>query len=248
MRKTLFYIISLLAVLSMLIAGCAPAATQAPEVTQAPAATIAPTAAGPVTIRIFTNQTTSMDLPNSTLTTYFQDKFNIKFDWDITTTDCGSALEKRNLEIASGDYAELMFLTDYCDKIPQTDLIKFGQQGVFLPLNDLIDQYAPDIKAAMDKYPNYKSMITAPDGKIYGLVGYSEGCYHCFYPQKMWINTAWLEKLNLQMPKTTDEFKAVLEAFKTKDPNGNGQADENSFDRWDWTGQPNNDVDECLHL
>jgi putative aldouronate transport system substrate-binding protein len=28
------------------------------------------------------------------------------------------------------------------------------------------------------------------------------------------------------MPKTLDEFKAALEAFKTKDPNGNGAADE----------------------
>ena len=28
------------------------------------------------------------------------------------------------------------------------------------------------------------------------------------------------------MPKTTAEFKRVLEAFKTQDPNGNGIADE----------------------
>jgi putative aldouronate transport system substrate-binding protein len=68
-------------------------------------------------------------------------------------------------------------------------------------------------------------MNTAPDGKIYGLTQLVE-CYHCSYPNKMWINSSWLKKLNLQMPKTLDEFKQVLEAFKTKDPNGNGKADE----------------------
>jgi putative aldouronate transport system substrate-binding protein len=42
----------------------------------------------------------------------------------------------------------------------------------------------------------------------------------------MWLNHKWLEKLNLQMPTTTEEFKKVLEAFKNDDPNGNGKKDE----------------------
>ncbi|CAK4858142.1 unnamed protein product [Aphanomyces euteiches] len=68
-------------------------------------------------------------------------------------------------------------------------------------------------------------MNTAPDGKIYGLTGLNE-CYHCSYPNKMWLNSKWMEKLKLPEPKTTEDFKKVLEAFKTKDPNGNGKADE----------------------
>ena len=40
------------------------------------------------------------------------------------------------------------------------------------------------------------------------------------------INVSWLEKLGLEMPATMDELEAVLEAFKTQDPNGNGIADE----------------------
>ena len=55
------------------------------------------------------------------------------------------------------------------------------------------------------------------DGNIYGLVAYTQ-CFHCSYPNKMWINTKWLKKLNLKMPKTTDDFKKVLEAFKTRTP------------------------------
>ena len=68
-------------------------------------------------------------------------------------------------------------------------------------------------------------MNTAPDGNIYGLTGLNE-CFHCSYPNKMWMNTKWLEQLGLSEPTTTEEFKEVLKAFKTKDPNGNGKADE----------------------
>jgi len=42
----------------------------------------------------------------------------------------------------------------------------------------------------------------------------------------MWINQNWLDALNLKMPTTTDEFYAVLKAFKEQDPNKNGVADE----------------------
>src|SRR4029453_4320984 len=97
--------------------------------------------------------------------------------------------------------------------------------GVFLPLNGLIDQYAPNIKAAMEKEPLLKALNTAPDGNIYGLVAYSQ-CFHCSYPNKMWVNTKWLKQLGLEMPKTTAEFKAMLKAFKENDPNGNGVHDE----------------------
>jgi putative aldouronate transport system substrate-binding protein len=77
----------------------------------------------------------------------------------------------------------------------------------------------------MEKTPALKTLNTAPDGNIYGLGAYTE-CFHCSYPNKMWINTEWLKKLNLEEPKTTEEFKQMLEAFKTQDPNGNGKADE----------------------
>ena len=54
-------------------------------------------------------------------------------------------------------------------------------------------------------------------------------CYHCSVAQKAWINTEWLDALGLDMPETTEEFEAVLMAFKTQDPNGNGIADEVPF-------------------
>lgn len=43
---------------------------------------------------------------------------------------------------------------------------------------------------------------------------------------QMFINKVWLDKLGLEMPTNLDEFKDVLTAFMTQDPNGNGIPDE----------------------
>lgn len=42
----------------------------------------------------------------------------------------------------------------------------------------------------------------------------------------MFINKVWLDKLGLKVPATFDEYYTVLKAFKERDPNGNGKADE----------------------
>ncbi|WP_407669841.1 type 2 periplasmic-binding domain-containing protein [Paenibacillus albus] len=177
----------------------------------------------PVPVKVFTIQETGIDLPTNKFTAFVEDKFKMKINWELNPSD--GAKEKRQISLASGDYPDAYMLPAYIDQFSQADVLKYGKQGVLMPLNDLIDQYAPNIKAALESDPEMKAFNTAPDGNIYGLVAYSQ-CFHCSYPNKMWLNTKWLDKLGLQMPKTTEDFKKVLEAFKTKDPNGNGKADE----------------------
>jgi putative aldouronate transport system substrate-binding protein len=71
--------------------------------------------------------------------------------------------------------------------------------------------------------------MTMPDGNIYGLPFIDSGAKvvsHTAIYHKLWFNTSWLDKLGLSKPVTTDEFRNVLLAFKNRDPNGNGKADE----------------------
>jgi putative aldouronate transport system substrate-binding protein len=179
--------------------------------------------ASPVAISVFAQQESTMDLQTNEFTKLLEKKFNVKFDWDIVPYE--GAKEKRQISLASGNYADAYILTSYIDQFTQTDVLRYGKQGVFYPLNDLIDKYAPHIKAAFEKNAELRALNTAPDGNIYGLIAYND-CYHCSYPNKMWINTKWLKKLNLAMPRTTEDFRNVLKAFKERDPNGNGIADE----------------------
>src|SRR5215470_8787873 len=166
---------------------------------------------------------TNMD--TNLVTKMVSDKFKIQFRWQTTTLDAGPAKEKRQIALASGDYPDLFFLIPWVDAFTQAEVLKLGQQGVAVPLENLIKDNAPNIQKVLDSNKEYKEMATAPDGHIYTLPQWAD-CYHCTYPDKLWINSAWLKKLGLQVPKTTDDLRKVLEAFKTKDPNGNGKADE----------------------
>lgn len=89
------------------------------------------------------------------------------------------------------------------------------------PLDDLIEAYAPNIKAFLEKYPEYQQVLRGQDGLIYGLPIGDESV-HNLIDSQMWINARWLEESGLPMPETTAELKTVLEYFRDHDMNGNG--------------------------
>jgi putative aldouronate transport system substrate-binding protein len=221
MKKRLSVWIALLVTLSMLLTSCVGAGQPPAAAPEAGSAT----SAGGTRIRIFSPQSPTTDLATNSFTLEAQEMFDIAFEWETTTMDGNAAREKRQISLASGDYPDLYMLIPWVDQFSQTDLLRYGQQGVILPLNDLIEAHAPNVKAALDNYPYFKAMATAPDGNIYGLPQLIE-CYHCSFPNKMWVNTKWLDALGLEVPTTSDEYRAMLEAFKNGDPNGNGLADE----------------------
>jgi len=179
----------------------------------------------PIAINIFSPQPASRDLATNAFSLSLEKMFNVKFNWTTTTYDNTDASEKRNLALASGDYPDVFMLVPWVDQFSQIDLLKYGQQGVILPLNDLINQYAPNVKAALEKFPDFKAFATTPDGKIWGIPQFIQ-CYHCSYANKMWVNSKWLKKLNIATPVTTEDFKNMLIAFREKDANGDGQPDE----------------------
>ncbi|MFC5830652.1 hypothetical protein [Nonomuraea insulae] len=179
----------------------------------------------PGTLTIFAPQDAAVDYKTNAFTKLMSEKFKVNLQFQTTTYDAGPASEKRQISLASGDYPDVYLLVSWVDQFSQAELLKFAKQGIIVPLNDLIAKYAPNIQKAFNDTPAFKTMATAPDGKIYGLPQWND-CFHCSYSAKLWMNSAWLKKLGLKQPATTDDLRAVLTAFKTKDPNGNGKADE----------------------
>ena len=127
--------------------------------------------------------------------------------------------EKKNLLLAANKDLPDGFFGKF--SLSSSDLVVYGSQGILIPLNDLIDQYAPNIKALLERRPDIKSMITAPDGNIYSTPYVQEGEDGTIASNIM-INKTWLERLGLEKPTTLEEFEAVLTAFKEQDANGNG--------------------------
>lgn len=129
--------------------------------------------------------------------------------------------EKKNLLLASDDMPDVLFNTGLAD----SDIVQYGDNGTLVPLEGLIEDYAPTLTAILDERPDIRAALTASDGHIYTLPSVEElGILQ--YPNFLFINKAWLDALGLPMPKTIDDYRAALEAFATQDPNGNGVADE----------------------
>ncbi len=146
-----------------------------------------------------------------------------------------TAKERLNLDLNSGDYADVLAGWTLSDSL----ILTYGvQQGIFIPLEDLIAEYCPNITAILD-LPGVREKMTAPDGHIY-TIPYATGDTTVGYSP--YINGRWLTNLRMEMPSTTEEFEAVLKAFKEQDANGNGDpSDEIPF-----STDPNNKHIEAM--
>jgi putative aldouronate transport system substrate-binding protein len=94
-------------------------------------------------------------------------------------------------------------------------------QKLLMPLDDVIAKYSTTYKELMTQFPQLKKLGTKDDGKIYEIGKVNP----LTAGHRIYIREDWLQKLNLQAPKTTEEFLNVAKAFATQDPDGNGKAD-----------------------
>ncbi|SHH87975.1 extracellular solute-binding protein [Clostridium grantii] len=138
---------------------------------------------------------------------------NVNIEWEETPQETWP--EKKNLIIASGDWPDV-FYGNYI--LEDEEVVKLAADGIFIPLEDLIEKYAPNVQKVFEEYPDFKDYITAPDGHIYSLP--TINAYQSPAPSAQFINKKWLDELGLEIPTTTDEFYEVLKAFKANAKDG----------------------------
>ena len=145
---------------------------------------------------------------------------------DVEFVDEGAFSDRLVTSLGSKDTPEL-----FCRVPNRQALIK---DGAAYPLYDLLMQYAPNYMDKIESYDDPNMMLELLDVasfEIYSMMNIREPeCQLSFL-----IRKDWLDKLGLSVPKTWDEFIAVLRAFKNDDPNGNGQQDEIPFSAQDIT-------------
>lgn len=107
------------------------------------------------------------------------------------------------------------------------ELKENGMQGALIPLEDLIEEHAPNIQKFFEECPEAKVAATATDGHIYYIPGtLAQPGLGNLPSMGFFIRQDWLDALGLETPTTVDEYYNVLKAFREQDPNGNGQQDE----------------------
>lgn len=161
------------------LAAAATLMVAALEVGAASAAT-----AKPVSITVFNSKEANigtLSAPKNWLTDYVDKHLNVRIQWVLAPTTSNGVQQKEQLLLASGDYPTAFFGGSFTP----SQVLQYGKEGVFIPLNHLIQRYAPAIVQAMHTIPGLKQAMVAPDGNIYAIPTVNE-CYHTYFAPRKW--------------------------------------------------------------
>jgi putative aldouronate transport system substrate-binding protein len=159
----------------------------------------------------------SGDTPeNNQYTRYVKENLNIesKIAWQAAP---GKDYDQKvNLSIASNDLPDTMVVTD-------AQLRQMVKAGQLADLTEVYNKFAsPTVKSIVETTKGLATKAVTFNGKMLAIpnVTADSDMVHI-----MWIRKDWLDKLNLQVPKTVDDLEKVAKAFVEQDPDGNGKAD-----------------------
>lgn len=154
-------------------------------------------------------------IENNVATKWAKDELGIEIKslWSVTDTNNAFATKLR-LAMSSGQEMPDVLVVGNNDPQLLADLIESGN---FREVNTLFEQYANDKwKKAMELDPGVWNPYIR-DGEKMGIP-VLDYAYNNDYV--LWVRQDWLDKLNLQAPKTIDELEKVMEAFKNNNPDG----------------------------
>lgn len=169
----------------------------------------------PVTITIWGSDRENMPFRNG-LETIELLKERLGINIEIISAPTESISEKYGLLMASGDLPTIV-------QYKANDLLLY--KDAWQPLNELLNETDTPNLWAVYSDPDMRRRVSDTDGNI-RYIG-QRTAITCgkvyFYRQD------WLDKLNLEAPKTAEDLYNVFKAIKEGDPNGNGEADEIPF-------------------
>ena len=151
---------------------------------------------------------------NRTIYKRLEEQTNVHVNWKAIQGDQWG--DKIALEMAN-----IKTLPEFISPagLGDADILKYAKQGVIIPLEDYITpEIMPNLCKVFEQAPEYKDMCTDENGHIWTLpwieqLGVGKTAIQTI-GNMPFINTAWLDFLGLEMPKTVDEFEAVLIAFR----------------------------------
>lgn len=222
MKKRVIELISLALTLSLtvaMLAGCGKAPSSSEPVSSTVASTPSSSATetdpyhvtdGPVTFTFAAAMPTSWGEAKDKQ--FFQDleqKTNVHIEWNQFPLEVAN---ERVGVLMAGSSLPDAFYTHNNFSLAQANT--YGQQGLLIDLKPLIEEYAPNIAKAFNETGGWKA-YDAGNGAIYTLpkidVGFPE--VQTVFTELL-INKSLLEKTNMEMPTTTEEFYEVLKAIK----------------------------------
>lgn len=137
----------------------------------------------------------------------------------ITWAPQGDYLTKFNTVMASADVPMVMVVTSAVGT--NANYIQMCEDGVFWDLTDKIQEREL-----------FKNELTTPANLAVSAVAGRNYMFPSIVSAArvgLLYREDWLKKLDLEVPANIESFKAMVEAFTTKDPDGNGAQDTIGF-------------------
>lgn len=214
-KRTVCLLLSLLAVLSLL-SGCGGGSSTASK------------GDGRITVGLKQDATIA-DYDTNGLTKYLEEVTGLEIEFEFFSSNLENAKRQLTLMCAGGQrLPDVLIGIDLGSYM----INQFGEDGYFIDLSELMETNAPNYQAAMAGLPEEKQayvrekLVDPVDGKsIYAMPTYGMPVPDNMQSM-MYINKTWLDAVGMSAPTNIHELEAVLTAFATQDPNGNGVADE----------------------
>lgn len=156
---------------------------------------------------------------------------NVELEFEEMPSDRNEFNQKIELMmIAGGDeLPDVIMATG--STFNMADLVKWGEMGMIVPTTEYYKSgkaVFTEATLASDNrdLESILPYVTCYDGEVYGVFGYNESPHNPYSGCFMFVYEPFLEALDMEKPVTTDDFVEMLRAFRDKDPNGNGTADE----------------------
>ena len=175
-------------------------------------------AAGASYIMAGYDNTQYRDWLNNQFFARMEEKTGVHFVYQQYKEESKWTAEKAAMTADSSHLPDVLFKAS----LTGAECISLREKGVLIDLKPYLQENCPNLWALLDAHPEYMEAITLPDGSIAALPFLSEPPVQNY----IWINREWLDNLRLSAPTTAQELVDVLTAFKTRDPNRNGKADE----------------------
>jgi len=169
------------------------------------------------------------DYDTNGLSLYLEEITGLDIEWIFFSSTASNYAQQLSLMCTGGEKLPDVLLGL---SLGHYTVNQYGEDGFFVDLSELIETDAPNYKKALSKlskteqkYIKEKGTNTTDGKSIYALPSYGMEVIDCMQ-SLMYINKTWLDAVGMDVPTTISELDAVCEAFATKDPNGNGKADE----------------------
>ncbi|TVR56218.1 MAG: extracellular solute-binding protein, partial [Spirochaetaceae bacterium] len=127
------------------------------------------------------------------------------------------ARQRLNLQVASGDMLDVYGHWIY----DVGQVLQWAEDGMVLHLDELIDEYAPNIKGLLDHYGGAMAVLKDTGSGKYVFTPGMTASWETVHGIPA-INKAWLDRLGLDVPRDADELLDVLRAFRDHDADGDG--------------------------